>query len=164
MKKENKNLCDHWAVVDGPLGPMTCGVGPGGVGVLSFGEAEIESRRSPLHDAVESQLAEYARGSRTSFDLPLAPLGTDWQRRVWDALLAVPYGVTTSYGALARTLGSPNAARAVGLANGANPIAIVVPCHRVVAADGSLHGYAGGLPRKRSLLEIEGVVEPVLFG
>ena len=90
-----------------------------------------------------------------AFDLALAPVGTAFQRRVWDALAAVPLGQTTTYGALARHLGDAGAAQAVGAANGANPLAIVVPCHRVVGADGALVGYAGGLGRKRALLDLE---------
>ena len=89
------------------------------------------------------------------FDIPLAPRGTPFQQRVWQLLVQIPYGRTTSYGALARELGSPEASRAVGLANGRNPIAIVIPCHRVVGSDGSLTGYGGGLDRKRWLLDLE---------
>ena len=104
------------------------------------------------------QLTEYFAGSRTTFDLPLDPSGTDFQRRVWDALRAIPYGATTSYGVLARRLGDPRATRAVGAANGQNPIPIVVPCHRVVGAKGELTGFGGGLDRKRWLLEHEGAL------
>ncbi len=102
-----------------------------------------------------SQLGEYFVGQRTAFDLDLAPAGTPFRRTVWDRLRAIPYGETRTYGQLAAELGRPGAARAVGLANGANPIGIVVPCHRVVGADGSLTGYGGGLERKRRLLELE---------
>lgn len=101
------------------------------------------------------QLSEYFGGTRTAFDLRLAPQGTSFQRKVWDALLAIPHGETRSYGDLARVLGQPGGAQAVGAANGANPIAVVIPCHRVVGADGSLTGYAGGLHRKRALLDLE---------
>ena len=101
------------------------------------------------------QLTEYFAGERTSFDLPLRPAGAPFQLRVWDALLRIPYGETASYGELARELGHPTAARAVGAANGRNPIAIVVPCHRVIGANGSLTGYAGGLECKRALLDLE---------
>ncbi|MDE9364952.1 methylated-DNA--[protein]-cysteine S-methyltransferase [Luteipulveratus sp. YIM 133132] len=110
----------------------------------------------PLGDLVEGQLTEYFAGARSEFDLPLASRGTDFQRRVWNALLDIPYGETTTYGALARCIGSPSSARAVGLANGRNPISVIVPCHRVVGAGGDLTGYGGGLPRKRALLELEG--------
>lgn len=105
-----------------------------------------------------AQLHEYFAGARTAFDLPLAPAGTEFQRRVWDALARVPYGETTSYAAVARALGDPKAVRAVGAANGRNPIGVVVPCHRVIGADGSLTGYAGGLDRKRWLLRHEASV------
>ncbi|WP_313022713.1 methylated-DNA--[protein]-cysteine S-methyltransferase [Mobilicoccus sp.] len=105
--------------------------------------------------AARGQLAEYFAGERTAFDLPLAPAGTEFQRRVWAALLTIPYGHTWSYGELATRIGNPRASRAVGLANGRNPIGIVVPCHRVVGSGGSLTGYGGGLERKRLLLDLE---------
>jgi len=108
----------------------------------------------PFADAAR-QLDEYFAGERTAFDLPLAPAGTPFQLSVWQALRRVPYGETTSYGRLALELGRPGAARAVGLANGRNPLSIVVPCHRVVGSDGRLVGYAGGLERKRQLLAME---------
>jgi methylated-DNA-[protein]-cysteine S-methyltransferase len=105
------------------------------------------------------QLTEYFAGERTTFDLPLRPAGTPFQLRVWEALLRIPYGETASYGELARELGEPGQdfrlARAVGAANGRNPIAIVVPCHRVIGSSGSLTGYAGGLECKRALLDLE---------
>ena len=94
------------------------------------------------------QLDEYFAGTRTAFDLPMTLEGTDFQRRVWAELCAIPYGETISYGELARRVGNPKASRAVGLANGRNPVAVIVPCHRVIAADGSLGGYGGGLDRK----------------
>lgn len=106
---------------------------------------------------VRAQLDAYFEGTRTSFDLALAPLGTEFQRRVWSALATIPYGTTTTYAAVARAIGKPRAVRAVGAANGKNPLSIVVPCHRVVGKDGTLTGYAGGLPSKRRLLEIESV-------
>jgi methylated-DNA-[protein]-cysteine S-methyltransferase len=115
-----------------------------------------------VHDAshpvlVETgrQLQEYFAGSRVVFDLPLAPRGTLFQQRVWQQLLAIPYGETRSYGQIARTLGNPNAMRAVGAANGRNPISIVTPCHRVIASDGTLAGFAGTLAAKRYLLDLE---------
>jgi methylated-DNA-[protein]-cysteine S-methyltransferase len=101
------------------------------------------------------QLDEYFAAERTEFDLPLAPRGSEFQRRVWKALRRIPYGETASYGEIARRIDGPDTVRAVGAANGANPIAIVVPCHRVIGADGSLTGYAGGLERKAFLLELE---------
>jgi methylated-DNA-[protein]-cysteine S-methyltransferase len=110
---------------------------------------------------VQEQLEEYFDGKRTSFELPLAPLGTDFQRRVWKALAAIPYGATTTYAAIACSIGKPKAVRAVGAANGKNPLSIVVPCHRVIGKDGTLTGYAGGLPNKRRLLELEGACTTV---
>lgn len=110
----------------------------------------------PVLRAAVRQLVEYFERRRREFDLPLAPSGTAFQLRVWEALRGIPYGTTVSYGEIARRLGLlPSASRAVGLANGANPIPVVVPCHRVVGADGSLTGYGGGLDRKRFLLDLE---------
>lgn len=103
----------------------------------------------------ERQLTEYFAGTRTEFDLPLAMPGTAFQQRVWAGLREIPYGETISYGELARRLGQPNASRAVGLANGRNPISIIVPCHRVVGSTGRLTGYGGGLDRKARLLDLE---------
>jgi methylated-DNA-[protein]-cysteine S-methyltransferase len=111
-------------------------------------------------ERVRTELDEYFAGTRTEFDVPLAFEGSEFQVQVWHALGEIPYGTTTSYGALAEQLGKPGAARAVGLANGQNPIAVIVPCHRVIGADGSLTGYGGGLERKRFLLALEGRTEP----
>jgi methylated-DNA-[protein]-cysteine S-methyltransferase len=108
----------------------------------------------PFAEVID-QLAAYFAGERTGFDLPLRLEGTDFQRRVWAGLREIPYGETWSYGQLAAHVGSPGASRAVGLANGRNPVAIVVPCHRVVGADGKLTGYGGGLERKQVLLDLE---------
>jgi len=108
--------------------------------------------------AVRRQLTEYFEGTRTTFDLPLDGTGSTFERRVWDLLRTIPYGATTSYGALARRLGDPRATRAVGAANGKNPIPIIVPCHRVLGARGELTGFGGGLDRKRWLLEHEGAL------
>ncbi len=109
---------------------------------------------------VTRQLDEYFAGTRRAFQLTLAPRGTPFQRAVWDALGEVPYGETATYGEIAARVGRPTASRAVGAANGANPIAIVVPCHRVVGANGTLTGYGGGLDRKQLLLELEGHTLP----
>ncbi len=109
---------------------------------------------TPFAEA-KRQLQEYFDGTRTTFDLPLNPSGTDFQRRVWQKLQAIPFGVTISYGELARRIGDPNASRAVGLANGRNPLSIVIPCHRVIGANGKLTGYAGGIERKQWLLKFE---------
>jgi methylated-DNA-[protein]-cysteine S-methyltransferase len=109
---------------------------------------------TPFADA-RAQLEEYFAGERTTFDIPLAPEGAPFELDVWRALEEIPYGETVSYGEIARRVGQPTAARAVGTANGRNPIAVIVPCHRVIGADGSLTGYGGGLERKRLLLELE---------
>jgi AraC family transcriptional regulator of adaptative response/methylated-DNA-[protein]-cysteine methyltransferase len=114
-------------------------------------------------DQLERQLREYFQGERREFDLPLELDGTPWQRKVWGALLEIPYGATTSYGELAARLGKPGGSRAVGRANGENSVAIVVPCHRVIQSDGGLRGYGGGLHRKRWLLDLEAGVRQLPF-
>jgi methylated-DNA-[protein]-cysteine S-methyltransferase len=108
--------------------------------------------------SVKKQIDEYCVGKRREFDLELAADGTSFQHEVWNALVEIPFGTTTSYGALAKRIGHPDGARAVGLANGSNPIGLIVPCHRVIGADGSLTGYGGGLPLKRALLKHEAEV------
>lgn len=113
------------------------------------------ARDDAAFEAVVGQLGEYFAGERTAFDLPLAPSGTDFQLRVWAQLRTIPYGATCSYADVARGIGASNGFRAVGLANGRNPISIIVPCHRVIGADGSLTGYGGGIERKRFLLDLE---------
>ncbi|SIO84292.1 methylated-DNA--[protein]-cysteine S-methyltransferase [Nocardiopsis sp. JB363] len=110
--------------------------------------------RAPFAE-VRRQLAAYFAGELREFDLPLAPAGTPWQLRVWRALTTIPYGETAGYGELAEELGRPTASRALGAANGRNPISVIVPCHRVIGANGSLTGYAGGLERKKKLLNLE---------
>ena len=121
------------------------------------GEVPSEARRRGYLDEAERQLREYFDGARKSFDLPLSQHGTPFQLAVWDALRQIPYGKTRSYGDIARQIGKPGAARAVGMANNRNPICIVVPCHRVIGANGSLTGYGGGLDKKEALLKLEGV-------
>ena len=152
-------------VVDSPIGPLTLAAGEEGLAALymdaqRYGPA-LEPAGSPgaapLAEAAR-QLEEYFAGDRTEFDLPLAPRGTDFQQRVWALLREIPFGETTTYGALAERLGNPRTVRAVGLANGRNPLSIVVPCHRVIGADGSLVGFGGGLERKRALLAHEAAV------
>jgi len=127
---------------------------------LEAGWVEDDGRgpAGALLAAVRRQLTEYFDGTRTTFDLPLDGTGSTFERRVWDLLRTIPYGATTSYGALARRLGDPRATRAVGAANGKNPIPIIVPCHRVLGARGELTGFGGGLDRKRWLLEHEGAL------
>lgn len=117
--------------------------------------ARYEFKRSELTDRLVRQLEEYFAGERRSFDLPLAMAGTEFQKRVWEALLEIPYGEVISYGSLACRLGTPGAVRAVARAVGDNAMSIIVPCHRVVGSDGGLTGYAGGLTAKQSLLALE---------
>jgi AraC family transcriptional regulator of adaptative response/methylated-DNA-[protein]-cysteine methyltransferase len=120
--------------------------------------AEPENARAALHDEVQRQLAAYFAGSLHAFDLPLATPGTAFQQKVWAALRQITYGSTCSYGDLAGRIGAPGAQRAVGAANGANRVAIIIPCHRVIESTGALRGYGGGLARKRWLLELEGAL------
>lgn len=116
---------------------------------------DIEIRETELLREAAKQLKEYFLGNRKSFDIPLAPKGTEFQQKVWKALQEIPFGETRSYGEIARNVGNPKAARAVGMANNRNPIAIFIPCHRVIGANGKLVGYAGGLDIKEHLLSVE---------
>ncbi len=151
----------HYRTVDSPIGPLAL-AGRGQVLTnLRMLNQTYEPNRSDwvldegaFPDAVD-QLQAYFAGQRTNFDLELSLAGSEFQRRVWQALLTIPYGETRSYGQIAEQVGASGAARAVGLANGRNPIAIIVPCHRVIGASGGLTGYGGGLDRKRALLEME---------
>ena len=146
---------------DTPFGPMALEAEGGAVTRLYLPNApipRIASRETALLALAREQLAEYFAGQRTAFDLPLAPQGTPFQKRVWAALEAIPYGQTRSYRDIAREVDSPRGFRAVGMANNRNPIPILLPCHRVVGADGSLTGYAGGLALKQALLSLEGAV------
>ena len=159
-----------WSVYESPVGALTLMGGPAGLRALSFpsrGAPLDEERRDPAALApVSAQLDEYFAGRRQGFDVPLDLVGTQFQLSVWQALLAIPFGETRSYGDVARTIGRPDRVRAVGAANGRNPIAIIVPCHRVIGSDGSLTGYGGGLHRKRVLLDLEAGVaggRPSLF-
>lgn len=119
--------------------------------------AREEDAEHPVLAETERQLGEYFAGERKAFDLPLDFHGTDFQKRVWEQLLAIPFGETRSYGEIARALGQPSASRAVGAANGKNPISIVAPCHRVIGTNGALTGFAGGLEAKQRLLALEGL-------
>jgi len=120
------------------------------------GTSEFSGRNDhPILALAESQLREYFAGKRTVFDIPLAPEGTEFQKLCWQQLARIPYGQTISYGEQARRLGRPNSARAVGAANGKNPIGIIIPCHRVIGASGNLTGFAGGIETKRKLLVLE---------
>jgi methylated-DNA-[protein]-cysteine S-methyltransferase len=150
---------NHWTIYDSPLGPLTLQGGPAGLTALRFpGHGEPlddgDRDRAPFADAAR-QLDEYFAGRRERFELALDLGGTPFQREVWDRLSAIPNATTTTYAALARALGRPAAVRAVGAAVGRTPVPIVVPCHRVVASDGALTGYVGGLERKRALLDLE---------
>ncbi|MDO6489952.1 methylated-DNA--[protein]-cysteine S-methyltransferase [Cellulophaga sp. 3_MG-2023] len=147
------------AYIKTPLGIAKLEGDEGGLSVISvLDDGEItEVIPEVLEDAVY-QLQEYFRGERTKFSLTLNPTGTEFQKKVWDALLQIPYGKTYSYLELSKVLGDPKAIRAVAAANGKNPLWIMVPCHRVIGSDGSLTGYAGGLHRKKWLLEHESPV------
>lgn len=150
-------------IVESPVGPLTLVVDDEGVlcGLYTDGqrhhpgEESLGERDETIAPEAVAQLAEYFAGDRRSFDLPLAPRGTPFQRRVWEALRAIPPGTTRTYGQVAASLGVQGASRAVGAATGRNPISIVVPCHRLVGSTGALTGYAGGVERKRWLLDHE---------
>ncbi|MFN8062360.1 MAG: methylated-DNA--[protein]-cysteine S-methyltransferase [Vicinamibacterales bacterium] len=145
-----------------PLGPLLVAADDEGLRVVAFPTSKHPHTIEPtwrhggrLLDTPMAQLRAYFAGELTRFDLPVAPLGTPFQLTVWQALRAIPYGDTISYGELARRIGNPRASRAVGLANGANPIPIVIPCHRVIGANGTLVGFGGGLDTKARLLSLE---------
>ncbi|MEM9843413.1 MAG: methylated-DNA--[protein]-cysteine S-methyltransferase [Pseudomonadota bacterium] len=129
-------------------------------GHKAFGPAPNWYEDPSPFDAVQDQLTAYFSGERKKFDLRLKPSGTSFQRSVWDYLTTIPYGETRTYGTLARALDRPKASRAVGAANGNNPIPIIIPCHRVIGSTGALTGFGGGMPTKQFLLEFEGVLEP----
>lgn len=148
---------ERFAYLSSPVGTLTLTEKDGLLTGLYFGRLSRpgQERVSPLLEEASRQLSEYFSGKRREFSLPLAPKGTPFQLRVWRALETIPYGETRSYGDIARFIGSPKACRAVGMANHRNPISIIVPCHRVVGANGSLTGYGGGLDAKRFLLDLE---------
>jgi len=152
----------NFTTIETPVGPLLLAADDGGLCFISFAgkkravrpeRAWIENAK-PLAEVIR-QLRAYFRGELEEFDVPLNMRGTPFQLRVWQGLREIPYGETTSYGALARRIGEPDAVRAVGAANGSNPIPIIVPCHRVIGSDGSLTGYGGGLPIKEKLLALE---------
>jgi methylated-DNA-[protein]-cysteine S-methyltransferase len=161
-------------IVDSPLGPLTLVTRAGGLaGVYMTQQRHLPPEDTfgprvavtdvPLLTRTADQLAAYFAGDLRDFDLDMSTSGTPFQRRVWTALRDIPYGETVTYGELAAAVGQPTASRAVGLANGRNPLSIVVPCHRVVGANGSMTGYGGGIERKRWLLDFErGTRQPVL--
>jgi methylated-DNA-[protein]-cysteine S-methyltransferase len=157
-------------VLPSPLGDLTVARSESGLTGVWFDDHRGGARvpdgaprdDTAFHD-VRDQLEEYFAGARTTFDLPLDPPGDAFSRRVWDALTRIPHGGTTTYGEIARTLGGIGHAQAVGVANGRNPLSVLVPCHRVVGRDGDLVGYAGGLWRKRFLLDLEQSADERLF-
>jgi methylated-DNA-[protein]-cysteine S-methyltransferase len=151
------------ALFDSPVGPLFARVESGELIELSFTRRDQRERLSggsdvddsPVMRALRTQMSEYFAGQRREFEIPIRLIGPTFHLRVWNALLEIPYGTTLAYGELANRIGEPEAARAVGAANGANPIVIIVPCHRVIGANGRLVGYGGGLDRKRFLLDLE---------
>ncbi|HEY9775080.1 MAG TPA: methylated-DNA--[protein]-cysteine S-methyltransferase [Planktothrix sp.] len=150
--------------VESPLGKLILisdGTALTGLYILDYydvSKKEIGEENSAVEPFAEArkQLRQFFDGKRTEFDLPLNIVGTDFQKKCWKQLLKIPYGKTISYGELARRVGNEKASRAVGMANNRNPICIIIPCHRVIGADGSLTGYGGGLPNKTALLQLEG--------
>ena len=151
-----------WSRIDTPFQPMAAWVDDAGrlrrFHLRAAGAEHVDSgaEYAPTRLVeVQRQVTDYAEGRRRDFDLQLAPEGPEFEMSVWRALRAIPFGATTSYGAVAKAIGQPGAARAVGAANNANPIALIIPCHRVIGADGQLVGYGGGLALKRALLEHE---------
>ncbi len=152
--------------LDSPVGTLLIAADDAGLRLIEFPSprhpmaqpAQWHEGEHPILRKACEQLGEYFGGDRREFDLPLAPQGTAFQQQVWRALADIPYGQTRSYAQLAQRLGRPTATRAVGAANGRNPLPIVLPCHRVIGADGSLTGFGGGLPTKRFLLQLEGAL------
>ena len=151
--------------IDSPVGPLMLAADDNALRHIEFRDNCHPADRRDWHggdnevlQAAQQQLGEYFAGKRETFDLPLAPRGTPFQREVWFALASIPYGQTASYAQLALRVDRPAATRAVGAANGRNPLPIVLPCHRVIGADGSLTGFGGGLPTKRVLLRLEGAL------
>jgi methylated-DNA-[protein]-cysteine S-methyltransferase len=138
-----------------PIGPLLLSAEDGHLSRVAFAASAAARSADPLFLEAEAQLDAYFAGELRRFELPLAPRGTEFQRSVWQALLEIPYGSTSTYSELAAVIGRPNACRAVGAANGSNPLAVIVPCHRVIGAAGALTGYGGGLERKRRLLALE---------
>ncbi len=158
------------ATIDSAIGPLTAGVTDSGLALLEFSDpARLDRQLATLHrlfgptrlgrhpmlDQISTELGEYFEGTRRQFEVPLVIRGTPFQEEVWRALLTIPYGTTSAYSDIAERLGRTNGQRAVGLANGRNRIAIVIPCHRVIERAGGLSGYGGGLARKKFLLDLE---------
>ncbi|MGQ4659974.1 methylated-DNA--[protein]-cysteine S-methyltransferase [Lysobacter sp. F6437] len=160
-----------FTTIDSPVGPLLLAADDNGVRAIEFQPSRHAVKREPDWHEVDwadcthplllrlhQQLDEYFAGTRRTFDLPLAPRGTAFQCEVWRTLASIPYGETVSYAQLATQIGKPSATRAVGAANGRNPLPIVLPCHRVIGANGSLTGFGGGLPTKQFLLQLEGAL------
>lgn len=137
------------------IGEITVTADENCIKAVHFGKSEYVNKKTPLISEAVNQLQEYFKGDRKVFTVPLKPDGTDFQRKVWKALTEIPYGQTASYGEIAEKIGKSGGARAVGNANNKNPIAIMIPCHRVIGANGSLTGYAAGLDIKKKLLDLE---------
>ena len=180
MKGRDGAATVAWAALPCPLGALLAVTRDGTLVRLSFAASPEEARTRARQELGQNtggraaredphavplpelarQLEEYFAGRRRLFELPVAPEGTEFQRRVWEELARIPWGETRSYGEIARAVGRPGASRAVGMANNRNPLAVVVPCHRVIGADGSLTGYGAGLDRKEHLLRLEGILPP----
>jgi methylated-DNA-[protein]-cysteine S-methyltransferase len=152
----------YYTTLKSPVGPLLLAGDECGLRLVSFENSKRaasvqsgwKSDQAPFAEVIR-QLQAYFSGERKEFDLPLAPEGTDFQLHVWRTLRTIPYGDTISYGQLAQRIGNPKAMRAVGLANGCNPIPIIIPCHRVIGSDGSLTGFGGGISNKKKLLDLE---------
>ena len=170
MQNEADTVSTKYQIYPSPIGDLILCEEDGRLTMVEFTDSDPKyqpypdlgedavSESTPLLAETIRQLEEYFAGKRHDFDLPLAPQGTPFQQRVWTALRQIPYGTTASYGQIAAAIGNPKASRAVGMANNRNPIAVIIPCHRVIGADGSLVGYGGGLPIKKQLLELEGAL------
>lgn len=164
----------RYAYMPSPVGPLLLAASDEGLHLIEFQNprhpmshcGEWEARECDVIRLTAAQLHEYFSGTRRDFALPLAPRGTAFQLEVWNTLASIPYGATISYAQLAQRVGKPSAMRAVGAANGRNPLPLVLPCHRVIGSDGSLTGFGGGLPTKEFLLRMEGALpaEADLFG
>ncbi|MBS0215279.1 MAG: methylated-DNA--[protein]-cysteine S-methyltransferase [Proteobacteria bacterium] len=161
----------HWLHVPSPVGQLLVAADDDGLRAIEFPRNRHPVKRDDgwieashrLIDEAQRQLDDYFAGKRTTFTVPLAPRGTPFQLAVWNALREIPFGDTWSYGDLARHIDQPSAVRAVGAANGRNPIPIIVPCHRVIGSDGTLTGFGGGLPTKEFLLRLEGALPASLL-
>ncbi len=168
-----------YKIIESPVGQFVAGVTEKGCCLFEFGDrggierirarmmkrynADMKEGSNSLLEEIEKQSNEYFAGKRREFDFPIDQKGSPFEKSVWDALMKIPYGTTCSYGDIAAKLGKPGAARAVGRANGLNYIPIIIPCHRVIEANGELRGYSGGLWRKRFLLELEGAIPKPMF-